>query len=63
MVIARSGDFMENIPYLKISIWAIKMITNLLGYISLLDLKLVDPQAEINHPKSMVDLPSSLFKI
>ena len=64
-MIARSGDFMEKVPHLEIPIWAIKIITDLLGYISLLDLKLVDPQADINHPHChlMVDLPSNLFKI
>ena len=63
MVIAHSGDFLEMVPHLEIPIWAIKIITNLLGYISLLDLKSVDPQADINHLKSIVDLPSNLFKI
>jgi hypothetical protein len=54
---------MENIPYLKIPIWAIKIITDLLGYINLLDLKSVDPQADIDHHHSIVDLPRNLFKI
>ena len=62
-MIARLGDFMEKAPHLEIPIWAIKIITDPSGYINLLDLKLVDPQADINHPHLMVDLPSNLFKI